>query len=118
MVVLSMFLLCLLSPGISEDQYYMKYGAKVTMRAESRVRSITFVNRKGSDGVTVCSRNSAVRSEKRRGVFVGNTYVIEDLTQSDTGRYLMMDKAQNILFTKSVEVIGKDPSEFLPWHFF
>ncbi|XP_023251820.1 uncharacterized protein LOC111646536 [Seriola lalandi dorsalis] len=90
------------SMGISN--YNEEYGKIHRMRLHSKVRFITFFPKYSSDGMILWKRDDLLPSEDRRRKVMGTYYVISNLTQRDSGRYVMSDKDQRILSTTTLEV--------------
>ncbi len=64
----------------------------------------------GDFAVTVLwNRNDPPDSENSRGRVTGSYFVIYNLTQKDSGRYVMRDKDGLALFVKSIHVEGEIP---------
>lgn len=86
--------------------YLIEYGDTYSLRLHRRAESIEFT-KKNSIGVTVLwKRNDPQMNEESRRKLVGSSYVMHNLTQDDSGIYIVSDKNRISLATTAIEVKG------------
>ncbi|XP_026212907.1 uncharacterized protein LOC113160070 [Anabas testudineus] len=88
-----------LSHGVSED-----YGTSHRMYLDPNVHSIEFKPVYKSEVTVLWKRDEPPASFDSRKHVIGSYYVINNLTQRDSGRYILKDKNQRTLSTKTIDV--------------
>lgn len=97
-----------LSHGVSED-----YGTSHRMYLDPNVHSIEFKPVYKSEVTVLWKRDEPPASFDSRKHVIGSYYVINNLTQRDSGRYILKDKNQRTLSTKTIDVKGEDLIPYL-----
>lgn len=82
------------------------------MRVATWVHSIEFVPKHSSERTVLWSRDDPEPSGDTRRRMSGSYYLINSVTQRDSGNYILKDRDQMILSRKTVEVVGEDPFRF------
>ncbi|GLD67306.1 uncharacterized protein AKAME5_001866100 [Lates japonicus] len=91
--------------GLSYDTYdEVFYGYTYRMRLHRKAVSIKFIQSYSSDATILWKRDDPPASEDSRRMVVGAYYVIENVTQRDSGNYIMSDKDGKVLSKKNIEV--------------
>lgn len=80
------------------------YGAEYTIRINRRTQVIEFSPDHSSDVIVLWSREKGLVSEEKRHKVTGSYFVIEKVTQSDSGSYRLKDEDQRVLTTKYLGV--------------
>lgn len=93
-----------------EDTYECDYGETFSILLLRNAQSIEFKPKHNSNVTILWRHDNPQAIEDRRHTVIGAYYAIFNVTQKDSGRYIMRDKDQKILSTKIFEVVGEDPS--------
>lgn len=103
------FLLHFLSLGLSND-YYKDYGETQTFWLPRRTHSIEFIPKDKSNVTVLWKQGDSPISKDRKFLKTVLDFQLYDLTQKDSGRYIIRDKDQKELATRVLEVKGEYPS--------
>ncbi|XP_034037844.1 uncharacterized protein LOC117520643 isoform X2 [Thalassophryne amazonica] len=94
--------------GLSDDGYYeefKKYGSLLRLRLNINAHSILFIPMSNPYQKKILwNRDSLSEIEEGRGRFLGISYVISNLTEADSGLYIVRNRDQKELYKKSVDV--------------
>ncbi|XP_071313941.1 uncharacterized protein [Trachinotus anak] len=82
------------------------YGNTHRMRLHKRAHSITFIPKSSSNEMILWKRDDPPASEDSRRKIMGAHFVINKLTQRDSGRYIVSDIDKKMLFTTTIAVIA------------
>ncbi|XP_040903458.1 uncharacterized protein LOC121188032 isoform X2 [Toxotes jaculatrix] len=94
--------------GFSYNRHYEReYGNSHNILMLSTAHSIKFIPQHSSNGMILWSLDNPSVSDDGRRKVKGIYYVINSLTQRDSGRYIVSDKNQRVLSTQTIEVIAK-----------
>lgn len=77
------------------------------MRLHRKAESIEFTPMYNSYAIVLWRRNDFSISEDHRRKVMGTFYVIYNLTQEDSGRYIMRDRNQLPLYVRTIKVVGE-----------
>lgn len=99
------------SVGLSHD--WLDYGDTYRMRLHRKAQSIEFSPNYNSDAKVLWKRDDPPAREDSRQKVMGAFYVMNNLTQKDSGSYTIRDRDQKALSTNTIMVTGEDPSLFL-----
>nr|XP_046262348.1 uncharacterized protein LOC124068278 isoform X2 [Scatophagus argus] len=105
MIVLLLLAFCF-SEGLSYDNNY--YGGTFRIIMHKRAQSIEFTSRRSSEVKILWKRDDPPASEDSRRRVIYGHFVISNLTQQDSGRYIMRDKDKLPLYVKTIEVRAKE----------
>ncbi|XP_070769568.1 uncharacterized protein [Enoplosus armatus] len=101
MIVLLLLSACVCL-GLSYEEY--EYGNTYRIRLHRKAQSFEFNPKYSSDVTILWKRDDPVTKEDSRRQVMGSHYVIFNVTQKDSGHYIMRDKDQNALAVKIIEV--------------
>ncbi|KAF7228086.1 transcript variant X1 [Nothobranchius furzeri] len=91
------------------------YGNTHKMRIERKTQSIEFMPKYSSKHVVLWRQEDPEPSEDSRRKMIGYYYLIYNVTQRDSGSYVLRDKNGMSLSTKTIEVIAKTQAlELIP----
>lgn len=77
------------------------------MRLHRKTESIEFTPMYDSIAIVLWRHSDPPVSEDHRRKVMGTFYVIYNLTQEDSGRYVMRDRDQLPLNVRTIEVVGE-----------
>ncbi|XP_026185401.1 uncharacterized protein LOC113143987 [Mastacembelus armatus] len=98
--------------GLSYDSYNeLDYGTTYKMLLHRNAQYIAFRPEYDSNAVILWERNNPSASDNSRQKVMGSYYVISNLTQRDSGHYIIRDSAQNILSTRTIVVVASTKSD-------
>ncbi|XP_072251904.1 uncharacterized protein [Leuresthes tenuis] len=101
------FLSACVCVGLSYDTYAeVEYGNRHRMRVQRTVRLIEFVPTHSSNSTILWKQDDPEASEAARRRMVGRYYMINNVTQRDSGQYILRDRGWTPLSTKTVEVVA------------
>ncbi|XP_038555218.1 uncharacterized protein LOC119888634 isoform X1 [Micropterus salmoides] len=108
MMILLLLLGAFVCTGFSyyEDTYECDYGETFSILLLRNAQSIEFKPKHNSNVTILWRHDNPQAIEDRRHTVIGAYYAIFNVTQKDSGRYIMRDKDQKILSTKIFEVVA------------
>ncbi|XP_073343769.1 uncharacterized protein [Pagrus major] len=91
--------------GLSYDE--LEYGSSYTLRLHRKAQSLTFTPRYDESNVTILwKRDDPPASQDSRRKVMGSYYMINPLTQEDSGTYIMRDKDRLPLSVRTIRVVA------------
>lgn len=100
--------LLLLSPGLSDDE--VNYGDRYNIRLNRKAQTLEFSSDDQSSWTTIWNRDDPPFSEGGRRKVQGSYYVIESVTQEDSGVYKQRDKSRRYVTSDTLVVTREDVS--------
>ncbi|XP_041846961.1 uncharacterized protein LOC121643557 [Melanotaenia boesemani] len=104
-ILLPLFSACV-SVGLSSDTFREEYGNKYKIRVLIWVHSIEFVPKYSTETSVLWKRDNPEASKDTRRKMEGYYYVIYNVTQKDSGRYILRNSDETTFSTKTVEVVA------------
>ncbi|XP_076594549.1 uncharacterized protein LOC143325418 [Chaetodon auriga] len=98
-----LFLVACFCVGLSYDQE--EYGSTLRWRMHRKAHFIEFTHTHSSTPRILWQRDFPLNREGSRHKVIGSNYVLSNLTQEDSGRYIMRDSNRLSLSSKTIEVI-------------
>lgn len=101
--MIGLLLLCaFVSLGLSDDELY--YGDRFSIRLSRKAQTLEYSTDYRSSWKIIWNRDDPPASEDSRHKVQGSYYVIESVTQRDSGIYKLKDKGRRFLWTETLEV--------------
>ncbi|KAM4585849.1 uncharacterized protein V3H82_004837 [Fundulus diaphanus] len=108
MMSLFLLLIAFFSVGYSSDSYdEVEYGSSLSKTMPPWVDYIEFFPNSSLNATMVWSRDAPKTSENSKWKIVYYMFYLRDITQRESGRYLLRNRNQTSLSTMTVEVIAK-----------
>ncbi|KAM9741062.1 uncharacterized protein ACNS7B_012299 isoform 2-T2 [Menidia menidia] len=104
-----MFLVLLVSACIGSGladivRDYVNYGGRYKIRVQDDIHVIDFLQRYGNDAIPIWKRDDPEGTENPRGRMWGNSFTIENVTQRDSGRYILRNSKSRLMSVRIVDV--------------
>ncbi|KAM9741059.1 uncharacterized protein ACNS7B_012297 isoform 2-T2 [Menidia menidia] len=108
---LTMFLVLLVSACIGSgladiDRDQVNYGNRYKIRIQSFIHVIDFLQKDGNDTITIWKRDDPEGTEDPRRGMRGNSFTIENVTQRDSGRYILRNSKSRFISVRIVDVVA------------
>lgn len=91
--------------GLSYDE--LEYGSSYTMRLSRRAETLTFIPWHSIHVTILWKRDDPSASEDSRRKVRGSLFMINSLTQQDSGAYIVRDTDHLTLSDKTIRVVGE-----------